>query len=203
MSALPSLKRRPATMPLREHAIDDLRFIRQTMERASSVTAFPGRAQVVIGVSALAAALLASRARSSGTWLAIWIVEAAVAVVVGSVGMALKARASRVPLVTESWRRFAVSFSLPVLAGGLLTAVFLGRHWLDPLPGTWMLLYGVAIAAGGAFSVAPVRAMGYAFMAVGAAALFAPVAWRDALLAAGFGGLHLLFGVWIARRHGG
>jgi len=204
MNALPSLRRRHhVSTPLREHALDDLRFIRQTMERASGLTAFPGRAQVAIGASALAAAVVASRASSARGWLAVWIGEAVVAVLIGSVGMALKARATRVPLVTEAWRRFAVSFSLPILAGGLLTAVFVGRRWLEPLPGTWMLLYGAGVATGGAFSVAAVRVMGYTFMAFGAAALFAPAGAPDAWLAAGFGGLHLAFGAWIARRHGG
>jgi len=45
--------------------------------------------------------------------------------------------------------------------------------------------------------------MGMAFMALGAVALVAPPTWRDALLAAGFGGLHVIFGIVIAWRHGG
>ncbi len=45
--------------------------------------------------------------------------------------------------------------------------------------------------------------MGACFLAVGMCALFAPVGWANPLLALGFGGLHIGFGLWIARRHGG
>jgi len=45
--------------------------------------------------------------------------------------------------------------------------------------------------------------MGSGFMAIGGLALFAPAAWGNALLAAGFGGLHILFGIIIAVKYGG
>ena len=63
--------------------------------------------------------------------------------------------------------------------------------------------FGPGVVTGGAFSVRTVPVMGMAFMALGAVALVAPAGWRDVLLAAGFGGLHILFGLFIAWRHGG
>lgn len=196
-------RRRERTTDLGDHALQDLRYIRQTMERASSLTTFPGWGQVGIGVSALIAAAVSARVARLDRWLAVWLVEAAVAVAIGSASMAIKARRLGQPLLTEPWRQFALSFSLPILAGVALTSVFIRDHWAAPIPGTWMLMYGVAIAVGGAFSVASVRAMGYAFMALGVATLLAPPAWHAALLAVGFGGLHIVFGIRVARAHGG
>jgi hypothetical protein len=71
------------------------------------------------------------------------------------------------------------------------------------LPGVWMMLYGAAVISGGTYSVPSVPVMGAAFMVVGTVALVAPASWTTALMIVAFGGLHVGFGLWIARRHGG
>jgi hypothetical protein len=201
MPALRRRHRRP--VPLGEHAVADLRFIRETMERASSLTAFPGWGQVAIGITALAAAAAAARTANATAWLGVWLVESVLAVVIGAAALAFKARTAGPLFGNGAMRRFALAFALPILAGAVLTVRMHQAGWHDALPGVWMLLYGVGIAAGGAFSVAVVRVMGAAFMLAGAAALFAPAGHRDVWMAGGFGVMHIAFGIWIARRHGG
>jgi hypothetical protein len=90
-----------------------------------------------------------------------------------------------------------------MLGGMVLTALFVshGLEWL--LPGSWLLLYGTGVVTAGTYSVRIVPVMGSAFMILGALTLFAPPAYATALLIAGFGGLHILFGALIARRYGG
>ena len=183
--------------------MDNLRFIRKTMERAAPVTAIPGWGQVVIGLTALIAAWIASRQATSEGWLLTWVLEAALSIAIGAAAMARKARRAHAPLFNEAGRRFALSFSLPILVGALLTLAFYRAGSLGPVPGSWIMLYGTAVATGGAFSVSIVPVMGYTFMAAGAIALFCPAAWGNGILAATFGGLHILFGLVIARRYGG
>jgi len=204
MSTVTPLRpQRPEPSDLHDHALAELRFIRQTMERAALLTAFPGWGLVIVGVTALAAAVFAAQAANTDRWIAIWLVEALLSMAIGTAALAHKSRRIGAPLLHGPARRFAVSFSLPIVVGALLTWVLHRAGFLAPLPGIWMLLYGVAIATGGAFSVNVVPVMGGCFMAVGAFALFAPPAWDDLLMAAGFGLVHIVFGIVIARKYGG
>ncbi len=184
-------------------ALDDIRFIRETMARASSFTAVPGWGTVAIGLSALLAAAVAARQASPDAWLLTWLAEAALAVAIGLGAMARKARAMKTPLLSGAGSRFLFGFCPPLLAGAVLTAVLYRAELHDALPGTWLLLYGTGIMTGGAFSVRIVPVQGFCFMLVGIAAFLAPAGWRDAMMAVGFGGVSIVFGTIIARRHGG
>lgn len=188
---------------LHARAMDNLRFIRETMERASSFTAVPGWGGVIMGVTALGAAVVAAQQTSVKSWLTTWLVEAFLALLIGGWAMDRKARAAETPLLSGPGRKFALSFSPPMIVGALLTAALYRAGLTSAIPGTWLLLYGTAVVTGGAFSVKVVPVMGLCFMALGAITLFSPETWRDALLAVGFGLLNIIFGVYIARRHGG
>jgi hypothetical protein len=192
-----------APRPLHDRALDNLQFIRSAMERAGSFTAVPGWGMVVVGATALMAAWLATRQARDADWLAVWLGEAVIGVVVGGAAMVQKARTANDPLLSGPGRRFGLSFLPPIVVGALVT-IALHRGALFPLmPGTWLLLYGTAVATAGAFSVRVVPLMGACFMLLGAVALFAPVGWSSWLMAAGFGGLNIVFGLIIARRYGG
>jgi hypothetical protein len=191
----------PRALP--DRALDNLRFIRQTMERAGSFTAVPGWGQVAVGVTALAAALFAARQRTPELWLVVWLGEAVVALAIGGWTLLRKASASDDPILSGPGRRFGLSFLPPLVVGGLLTVALYRAGLATALPGTWLLLYGTGVATGGAFSVRIVPLMGVGFMGLGAVALLGPAAWGNWCMAAGFGGLHIVFGTIIARRYGG
>jgi hypothetical protein len=188
---------------LHDRALDHLAFIRQTMESATAFTAVSGWAQAAIGVTALLTAALARREQDPQRWLTVWLVEAVLAVAIAACGMAWKARRSGLSLVSGPARKFAWNFAPPLLVGALLTVAFTRVGLWGDLPAVWLLLYGTAVITGGAFSVRIVPAMGIGFLVLGAAALFTPNRLGDLWLAAGFGVLHVGFGVAIARRYGG
>jgi hypothetical protein len=199
----PIRKTPPAPISLDSHAADSLRYIRRTMERAGSFTAVPGVGGACMGATALLAAWIASRLPHGAPRIAVWIVEAALALAIGMFSASRKARRAGVPLLSGPARKFLDGFAPPLAAGAVLTFA-LARAGADAaIPGMWLLLYGTAVLAGGSASVRPVPAMGACFAALGTAALFAPAAWGDAFLAAGFGGLHIVFGILIAVKHGG
>ena len=188
---------------LQAKALDQIRYIRRTIEDAGSFTSVPGWGQVAIGVTALVAAWIASRQRTETAWLTTWLAESALALGISAGTMAGKARAAGLPLFSGPARKFAVSFSLPLVAGAVLTWVFQRGGLAPVLPGMWLLMFGTAVATGGAFSVPVVPVMGFCFMALGAASFLTPAGWGDLWMAAGFGVVMIAFGLWIARRHGG
>ncbi|PYU81270.1 MAG: hypothetical protein DMG51_14930 [Acidobacteria bacterium] len=192
-----------APIPIDARAADHLRYIRETMERAAEFTAVPGWGGVAMGVTALMAALAASRQTTPRAWLAIWLIEAFVAVAIAAPAAATKAHRANSALFSGPGRKFVLSFAPPIVVGGLLTFALYHADFLAALPGVWLLLYGTAIVTGGAFSVRVVPVMGLCLMLLGAAALFAPPVWGDAFMAAGFGVVQIGFGWWIARHFGG
>lgn len=189
-------------IPLHSQAIDHLQYIRRTMESAASFTAVPGVGGIGMGASALLAAAIAHRSPAD-RWLAIWIAEGLVALIIGLISANRKARQTQVELFSRPARKFMLAFLPALVAGAVITSALARAGRPDFLPGCWLLLYGAGISAAGAFSVRIVPVMGTCFLLIGTVASFSPPEWGDAWLAAGFGGLHILFGILIARRHGG
>ena len=199
----PTPPEQPGAPALHARAMDNLSFIRSTMERATAFTAVPGWGGVAMGVTALGATVLAYHSPSVQQWLTVWLSASALAFTIGGWAMVLKARRAGTTVFSYSGRRFVLSYVPPLLVGALLTIVLVRAGLYAALPGTWLLLYGTGVVTGGAFSVRVVPIMGLCFMALGTIALLAPAGWSEWLLAAGFGGLHIIFGVIIARRYGG
>lgn len=192
---------------LHDRAMDNLQYIRETMERSASFTHVSGAGGVVMGCVALAAAALATTARTPAEWVTIWLVAAGIALAVAVLFMARKSRADGSTLLTGPGRKFAWTVTPPLIAGAVLTVALVRVGSIDMLPGMWLLLYGAGVVAGGSHSVRPIPIMGAGFMVVGLGALLAPSAWDtmwgNMWMAAGFGVLHVIFGVIIWRKHGG
>ena len=188
---------------LHERAMDNLKYIRETMERATAFTAISGWGLVAIGVTALAATLLSAQQKAFKGWLTVWVAEAVIALLIAGWSMDRKARAAKMPLLSGPGRKVAFSLSPPIFAGAIVTVVLYRAGLTNAIPGLWLLLYGTGVITGGMFSVSAVPFMGLCFMALGAAAFLVPAVLANWFMAAGFGGLHIVFGVIIARRYGG
>ena len=193
--------RRFSLHPAAGRAVDDLRFIRETMEQSASFTALPGWGQVAMGTTALLAAAVASRQSSAAMWLTVWIGDAVLAASIALVATQNKAQRTGVPLTSGPARKFALSFLPPIGAAAILTPVLYQAGLVRMLPGAWLLLYGAGVVSAGAFSVAIIPLMGVGFIAAGIGSLL--FGWGNFFMAAGFGGLHIIFGFLIARRYGG
>jgi hypothetical protein len=207
--------RAPETPALHDRALQDLSFIRRTMEGAAAFTDVPGWGLVVSGAVALAAAPLAARQPTPERWLGTWFAAALIAALAGSWMMFRKMRrrvgAEQALMVSVPARKFLLSFWPSILAGALITFALIDPYEpgiAAPLtarvfPGLWLLLYGLGVTTAGAFSIRAVPLMGLGFISLGAVALFVPALDGDLMMALGFGALQIAFGVRIARRYGG
>lgn len=194
---------RAAGVALNERAMESLEFIRTTMARSAPFTAVSGRGGIAMGVLAILAAALARSTSSDQQWLMTWIGSAAVAAPAGFVLMRAKARRYELALWSAAGRRFAQGFVPAIAAGAVLTFALVRIDAIDVVPAAWLLLYGAGVLAGSSSSVAVLAWLGAAFMVLGCASLFTPAVWRDLWLGAGFGVLQIVFGIYIARNHGG
>jgi hypothetical protein len=200
--ALP-LQRRSAEQPVLLHskAMDNLAFIRDTMERSSVFTGVPGWGTAATGCLALGAATLASSQTSPEAWLQVWLSTAVVVMAIA--GTTTTRKLKKAPATEGSLRKFGFGLAPPLAAGAVLTAVLTSSAQWHLLPGVWLLLYGVGVVTAGAYSIRIVPVMGFCFAALGVGAFLSPATWADGWLAARFGGLHIIFGLIIARHHGG
>jgi len=194
---------RPSPSRTAPEVFEDLRFIRETMERSAAFTAVSGWGQVLLGVTAGTGAWIAAQQSSPFAWLRVWLAEGILAVAIGLLACTWKANRRGLPLFSGPARKVALGLAPPLVAGAFLTFLLWRAGLQSALPPTWLLLYGAGIMTGGAFSVPIVPVMGLCFMLLGGLAALAPGSWGNWFLAAGFGGLHVLFGLLIARRHGG
>jgi hypothetical protein len=192
----------PPEPPVRV-ATEQLRFIRDVMARSEAFTAVPGWGSVAMGLAAFVGAPVAALQVSPDGWLLTWLATAGVAIGIGAATLFLKARAGNVPVRSGAGRRYVLSLLPPLAAGALLTLALWQADQAALLPALWLLLYGAGTITGGAFSVRIVPLMGLAFMAFGTAALFVPFDIANWVLGLGFGGLHIIFGLIIAKNHGG
>jgi hypothetical protein len=193
----------PEPAPIHEHALNNLRYIREAMERASAFTSIPGWGGVLVGLTAVATAIVAHREGPARAWLTIWLIEAVIATVIAGVAMTLKARRANVSFTGAPARRFFVSYFAPVVAAAILTFFLARIEAFVAMPATWLLLYGASFISSGAYSIRVVPVMGVCFMVLGVAACFVPFVLANALLGVAFGGLHIIFGFIIARSYGG
>jgi len=189
---------------LQGRAMENLKFIRDTMERSTHFTAVPGYGGILMGLTAIGAAYIAqNQAPLIRDWLFTWLAEAVLAFSIGLLAMWQKSKIAGTPLTSTPTKKFALSFLPPLLCGVVITlGLWRFGHFEVMIP-VWLLLYGASVVTGGGYSVRAVPIMGWCFIALGTAAFFLPASTGNLMMALGFGLLHIIFGIVIARRYGG
>jgi hypothetical protein len=184
------------TVTLEAHALGTLRYIRASID-AARLLAVPGSAGVAMGSLGLLAAVLAAQPALASRWLDIWLGAAIAAFLAGGALLIHQAVRAGSALYRGPARRFLLCLCPPLAAGAVITLALWRHGALDMIPGVWLLLYGCGVAAASTQTIRLVGVMGLAFTVLGVGALALPPAFGNLFLGAGFGGLHLAFGILI------
>ena len=190
-----------STVPvsIETRALGTLAYIRTSIEMSGSMVV-PGTAGVVMG----SIGVLAAIARCDAS------VGPALAVDLGArrrhrVPGRRRAHGARRPprrghaRYLGPVRKFLLCLCPALLAGAVLTFVLWHAALESLLPGTWLLLYGCAVLSASTVTIAStmrlICIMGALFVVLGSVAFALPPAAHTAVLGAGFGALHIVFGL--------
>src|SRR5580693_424247 len=190
-------------IPIESRALGTLAYIRASIESSGSM-AVPGMAGCVMGVIGIFASIVASFPRWAHLWLEIWLVAAAVALLVGGAMMARETAQSGHARYLGPVRKFLMCLCPALLAGAALTVVLCqGNDTTNLIPGMWLLIYGCAVLSASTVTIPRtmrlICIMGALFMLLGLLAFISPPNTHTLILGMGFGALHTIFGILIGQ----
>ncbi len=186
------------TVHLDSHAAATLRYIRDSMEGAASFVV-PGSAGIALGLIGLVCAVLCSTPSLREYWVQLWLIAALAAAAVGGILLVRESSLRGLRLIGTPIRKFTLCLIPSLGAGLIMTAV----HWtygnLHAIPGTWLICYGCALISASTVTTRTIGVLGGSFTTLGVLALLLPGSAQIPMLGAGFGGLHIIFGILIGR----
>jgi hypothetical protein len=216
-NVMPVQENEPDARPLRE-AEENLRIIRELMERSTKYSTFSGFSGVFAGLVAIAGCLVQHfviRSLPGGSRTVAFLINwsAVIALAIGVDFLLTKRRAPLVgkTILSRLGKQMALASAPGLGMGALLTLWFLHNNMEQHIYPVWMLAYGVAVRAVGLFSQTEVSRLGWAFLGAGALALLLDaLPWPAVpashlglwMIAISFGGFHIVYGIAVSRRDG-
>ena len=187
---------------LDSHAAATLRYIRASMDGAALLS-LPGSAGIALGLVGFLATALSYMGSLRGYWIEIWLFAGVLACAIGSLLVVRESSLRGLNLIGMPLRRFAVCLFPSLFVGLVMTALLWRQGDLHDIPGSWLISYGGALIAASATTTRTIGVMGACFSLLGLITFVLPGNLHIMALCAGFGGLHIIFGIIIGRRYHG
>jgi hypothetical protein len=199
--------------PRLEEAYENLRLIREMMERSTKHSSLSGVSGLLVGTWAIAGVLLTRFVAYGNTTLqlkpghlfilaAIWTAVLAASVATDYIMNKRVAATVGKHVFSSLGARIVQSAAPGFTAGLVLTLYLLALGQISHVWGYWMICYGLAICAVGLFSVKPVSFLGWSFVLAGGVALFLPPISGLWMMAVTFGGFHICYGLFTGASRG-
>src|ERR1700722_18546316 len=149
--AIPAQSEAPVAIESR--ALGTLAYIRTSIESSSSMDV-PGMAGIVMGLIGVLATIVVSQPRFAPHWLAIWLIAAAAALLLGGALVARQIARRGHTRYLGPTRKFLLCLCPALLAGAVLTWVLWTVRMTSVIPGMWLLLYGCAVLSASTVTIA-------------------------------------------------
>jgi hypothetical protein len=196
--------------PDAREAEENLRVIRDLMERSTKYSTFSGFSGILAGVASIVGCIITQMLQARYPqpadfrvpFLLTW--SAVIFFAIGGDYLLTKRRAARVGkhILSRLGKQIVLAAAPGLGMGALLTLYFLQRNLLTDIYPVWMLCYGIAVSAVGLFSQREVTALGAAFLLTGAVTLLCFPALGLPMMAVSFGGFHIVYALAVSRRDG-
>lgn len=195
--------------PSPREAEENLRVIRELMERSTKYSTFSGLSGVLAGLASIVGCLvtqsLAHNAPNTHAYRIPFLITWSLVILFALTAdyLLMKRRAVRVGkrIVSRLGKQMIYAAGPGLGTGGLLTLFLLRHDMVSSIFPIWMLCYGIAVCAVGQFSQREVKALGIAFLLAGTLVLPFPALGLP-MMAVAFGGFHIVYALIMSRREG-
>lgn len=183
--------------------LEDIKHIRSMMERSTKFLSVSGLAGIGAGIVAMISAYIANeiswgRVSFFGDMmLDLFALAATTVALAGGCGLYFSMRKAKnnnskfwLPITIQILR----DFSIPMIAGGGLCLAMVMHGSSLFIPATMLIFYGLALISAGARTYSDIKMLGICEIVLG---LLAAIFIRNGIIfwAAGFGVLHIIYGV--------
>jgi hypothetical protein len=198
--------------------LDDLKDIKDIMNRSSRFLSLSGLSGVFAGVFALGGAYLAygtvyksqdylgyrqadMSTETLTTLLLIALATVALAVGVGILLTTREARKSNQKLWDAQTKRLMINLLIPLVTGGILCLMLLLTGYIGFVAPLTLIFYGLALVNASKYTLTEVRSLGLLEIGLGLLAVHF-IGYGLIFWAAGFGVLHIIYGIVMHIRYG-
>ncbi len=192
----------------RREALERIEEIRALMARSGEYRHLSGWAAIataaLTGGGCFASLALGARftpVDDPARLAAVWGAVLAVGIVVNVAFTIALAKARGESAWSPAARQMVGGLLPGLLSGAILTVFLFVERRFDALPGTWLVCYGAGLMGASLFAPWELRWAGLSFLLAGGAALFLLLAHSLLAMGALFGGLHVLFGLYVLWRY--
>lgn len=181
---------------MKEH-LNDLKEIRNLMEKSSKFLSLSGLSGISAGVLALLASIIFyGRNSDSGDlqFLFLLAVGTLLLAILGGIFFTWrKTRKENVTFWNALSKKLVISMSIPLISGGLFSIALILNGVFWPVPAVTLVFYGLALISASQYTYRDVYSLGLLEVLLGIVGLFV-VGYSLIFWAVGFGVLHIGYG---------